>query len=172
MRQSARLAAAAPQRQDASSRGGAPTHSGDASTRSQTSFGSAVETVDDDVKAVMVRAVNGMKAREGARFKSHLRTLQAAWKGRAEAHAAQLQGVLEQYQARPRSCSVHLLKWRCLSGRLSNTRRAPAAAVLLLRCCARKQCRARARSLLLLLALVRESRKGCSLVLRRCAFKL
>jgi hypothetical protein len=67
--------------------------------RSHASCGSgSAGDPDDEVKAIMVRAVNGMKAQEAHRFKLHMRTLQAKWKASTEKHVAQLQHVVEQYQ--------------------------------------------------------------------------
>lgn len=71
------------------------------SVRSHASYGSGSGgDPDDEVKAIMVRAVNGMKAQEAHRFKLHFRMLQAKWKSSTEKHVAQLQHVIEQYQAR------------------------------------------------------------------------
>jgi hypothetical protein len=56
--------------------------------------------VNEETKAVIVRAVQGMRAQEGARFKAHLRELQARWRARAEKDVSELQAVIQQYQAR------------------------------------------------------------------------
>lgn len=70
-----------------------------AGTSTQThSLGSTGDTIDEEVKAVMVRAVRGMKAQEAGRFKQHLHDMQAKWQAAAEKHAEQLQAVILQYQ--------------------------------------------------------------------------
>ena len=76
------------------------------SARSQGSLGSGLD-VDDDLKEVLKRAVNGMKAREAARLKQHLQAMQDRWKAAAEANVAELQDVIHQYQV-PRCCFLWL----------------------------------------------------------------
>ena len=102
--------------------GGAPTDSSnDASTHSQGSFGTSYAAdVDDETKGVIVRAVNGMKAQEAARFKAHLRALQAKWRAAAEKHVGELEAVLGQYQVR---CTNNLLSLEPVLGHLQSTER-------------------------------------------------
>jgi hypothetical protein len=99
MRQSQRLAQQRAAADSTSSRCDTPADSAGTSTRTH-SFGSAGDNIDEDVKAVMVRAVQGMKVQEAARFKQHLRAMQAKWQADAERHAEQLQSVILQYQVR------------------------------------------------------------------------
>lgn len=67
-----------------------------ASVQSQ-SLGSSVDP-DDEIKAIMARAVHGLKAQEAVRFKQHMNRMEARVKQLAESHVANLQNVLQQYQ--------------------------------------------------------------------------
>ena len=67
-----------------------------ASVHSQ-SLGSSMDP-DDEIKAIMARAVHGLKAQEAVRFKQHMSRMEARVKQLAESHVASLQNVLQQYQ--------------------------------------------------------------------------
>lgn len=82
----------------ASDRGaGACTSSGRQSLQSN-SLGSSCDP-DDDIKAIMARALHGMKAQEAVNLKRTMRTMQQKVKEHMEAKLSSLQNVLSQYQA-------------------------------------------------------------------------
>lgn len=87
-------------RKSASDRGtGAALSSGRQSLQSN-SLGSSCDP-DDDMKAIMARALHGMKAQEAVNLKRTMRTMQQKVKEHMEAKLASLQNVLSQYQACP-----------------------------------------------------------------------
>ena len=77
-----------------------------ASVQSQ-SLGSSVDP-DDEIKAIMARAVHGLKAQEAVRFKQHMSRMEARVKQLAESHVANLQNVLQQYQVCSASLHINL----------------------------------------------------------------
>lgn len=87
-------------RKSASDRGaGAALSSGRQSIQSN-SIGSSCDP-DDDIKAIMARALHGMKAQEAVNLKRTMRTMQQKVKKHMEAKLASLQSVLSQYQVFP-----------------------------------------------------------------------
>ena len=88
--------------------------SAEASTRSQGSWGSGGENVDDETKAVVVRAINGMKAQEGVRFRAHAKVLQERWRAEAEVDVRRLQGIIQQYEVRSAALSAAAMRWHRL----------------------------------------------------------
>jgi hypothetical protein len=83
----------------------AATESAGTSAPSHASMGSGAD-VDDDMKHIIVRTVNGMKAQEGQRFKEHLKAMQDKWKESTEKHIGELQAVIQQYQVRRQATAV------------------------------------------------------------------
>jgi hypothetical protein len=76
--------------------GAPPARSASPSTRSQ-SLGSSCDP-DDEIKAIMARAVHGLKAQEAVRFKQYMSRMEARVQQLAESHVASLQSVLQKYQ--------------------------------------------------------------------------
>lgn len=77
-------------------------HNCDSASVQSQSLGSSVDP-DDEIKAIMARAVHGLKAQEAVRFKQHMNRMETRVKQLAESHVANLQNVLQQYQVSNKS---------------------------------------------------------------------
>ena len=93
-----------------------------ASVQSQ-SLGSSVDP-DDEIKAIMARAVHGLKAQEAVRFKQHMSRMEARVKQLAESHVASLQNVLQQYQVH-----LFLMPWNMIHMQQQACSKAPSRLV-------------------------------------------